>query len=97
MTNRTTPSNANDRSGGQVRRGPDGRMYIADNAYIAGTGYAQQGTAGYLSYINNPDASTQTAAAIGLVIDGIQLPTGSFSQQGLPQMVTVYIPEIVTY
>ena len=102
MTNRTSPSVslANDRSGGQVRRGPDGRMYIADNAYLAdddGSTYPQLGTAGYISYIANPDAAGATPAAIGLAIDGIQLAPGSFSGQGMPQMATVYNQQYSIY
>ncbi|GAA3876397.1 hypothetical protein GCM10022381_18710 [Leifsonia kafniensis] len=68
-------------SGGQVKRGPDGRMYIASRGVAA------------LTVIKTPDAPSGatpalTTTAVGYAGHGYPLPAGSVSQFGLPQMVT---------
>jgi hypothetical protein len=100
-----TPSDRN--SGGHIRTGPDGRMYIADNAWgtsrSAASGGGPQTPPYKMSYINTPDSQIQTLSSIGLNIDGITLPynpnSGAYTYTvwSLPQMVTVYIPEIIVY
>ncbi|MCR1784885.1 DUF11 domain-containing protein [Nocardioides carbamazepini] len=60
--------------GGQVKRGPDGRMYLAKRG------------AGSLGVISTPDAAD--SGDIGLDTAGVTLPAGTASQWGLPQMVT---------
>lgn len=88
-------------SGGQVMRGPDGRMYIADQAYSWGKtwGGLPSSTTCWLSVINDPDSPV--ADNIDLRLSGasgsIPLPTGSCSMWGLPQMATVYEPKIILY
>jgi hypothetical protein len=84
-------------AGGQIRQGPDGRMYIADNAFQDTTGAGCPPNPGKISYISNPDSAVQTAAGIGYVVDGITLPINTYSGWGLPQMVTVFTPEITIY
>lgn len=86
-------------AGGHIRRGPDGRMYIADHDV-----WAQAGTTGTqtckMSYISNPDSPTETAVGIGLNIDGITLGPanpGPCSAWGLPQMATIYVPKVYIY
>ncbi|WP_229663182.1 GEVED domain-containing protein, partial [Microbacterium album] len=59
-------------TGGQIRRGPDGRMYVANN------------TATALSVVNAPN----DAADPQLVTGGFPLPAGAASRFGLPQTVT---------
>ncbi|WP_425832123.1 DUF7507 domain-containing protein [Streptomyces fractus] len=59
-------------TGGQVRRGPDGRMYVAN--------YPN----GALHVVNDPDS----ASAPGFAANGFPLPSGTVSQFGLPQTVT---------
>lgn len=85
--------------GGQVLRGPNGKMYVAD-----------RGTQ-WVSVINNPDAPTPAGTTQGNSIaetvdwryggDGgngtIRLPAGSYSYYGLPQMVTLYSPRLIQY
>lgn len=76
--------------GGQILRGPDGRMYIAD-----------RGTR-HLSRINNPDApngvtGAATAANVGWQYAVVRLPDAAMSFYGLPQMVTLYSPRILQY
>ena len=76
--------------GGQVMRGPDNKMYVADRG------------ARHISVINNPDAaSAGTAAAtatnIGWSYAGLPLPSGALSYYGLPQMVTLYSPRVLVF
>lgn len=99
--------------GGQVLRGPNGKMYVADNR------------APWLSVINNPDAPTPASTGQGSTIanavgwqygkyGGIQFPSHpdpvprnhhnpalyanhSLSFYGLPQMVTLYSPRLIQY
>ena len=91
VTNDTDPALVLN-SGGQVRRGPDGRMYLSDRAR-----YSTASTPCYVSYINNPDAPTNSVADIGLNIDGLTMPTGTCSIWGLPQMATVFKPQEIFY
>lgn len=91
-------------SGGHIRTGPDGRMYIANvgYSYPLASGDTRPGPH-KMSYINNPDSQIQTTASIGLNVDGITLPYNPNSGRypmtawSLPQMVTVYTPEIIIY
>ena len=76
--------------GGQVRRGPDGKMYVADRG------------AQHLSVIDKPDApngttDAATAANVGWRYAGLPLPSGTLSYYGLPQMVTPYSPRFLQY
>lgn len=85
--------------GGQVLRGPDDRMYVANRA------------SRYISYINNPDAPngarlsrpvsptavTPTAQNVGWNYGGVALPVGALSMYGLPQMVSLYSPRLWHY
>ena len=103
----TGGNNAVYSGGGQVRRGPDGRMYIADRGYYQK--YIDDANGGvtllpgpvtgdaYISYINYPDSWWPTTASIGYVVDGLRLPAGSASIWGLPQMATVYTPQMYVY
>ncbi|MFT4260537.1 MAG: hypothetical protein QM568_13065, partial [Microbacterium sp.] len=59
---------------GQVRRGPNGKMYVAHRKASA------------LSVINNPDATDP--ASVGYVAGGLALPSPARSEYGLPQLVT---------
>ncbi|WP_418057500.1 sortase domain-bontaining protein [Pimelobacter simplex] len=61
-------------TGGQVRRGPDGRMYAA------GSGSAT------LSVVNAPDQAD--VADVDFASGGVTLAAGTTSRFGLPQMVT---------
>ncbi|MFT4187724.1 MAG: hypothetical protein QM621_04005 [Aeromicrobium sp.] len=61
-------------SGGAIRRGPDGRMYIARN------------NTSQLGVIDDPDA--EDVADVGFAQTGLTLATGASSRFGLPQMVT---------
>lgn len=75
--------------GGQVLRGPDGRMYVADRG------------ANKISYVERPDApnaatDAATAAAIGWHRGGLSLGSG-MSMYGLPQMVTLHSPRLLSY
>lgn len=75
--------------GGQVLRGPDGRVYVADRG------------ANKISYIERPDApnaatDAATAAAIGWNRGGLSLGSG-MSMYGLPQMVTLHSPRLLSY
>lgn len=70
--------------GGQIRRGPDDRMYIAD-----------WGT-NTLSYIDNPDQPGTSTDAIGFKKDGLSLGW-NYSSFGLPQMATVFQPVTLSY
>lgn len=90
--------------GGQIRRGPDGRMYMADRGYyqmytdaIGGPGNGPVSGNNYLSYINYPDADWQTPAAIGLNLDALLMPSGTSTIWGLPQVATVYTPQMYVY
>lgn len=60
--------------GGMIRRGPDGRMYSADN------------NQGYLGVVNEPDAVD--VSEVGWNNSGVALPAGQASRYGLPQFVT---------
>jgi hypothetical protein len=99
-TSQTDPSWIQ-QSGGQVRQGPDGRMYISDLASyywpITYQGTVPDTTACKLSYINAPDSPTESAAGIGLKLDAITLPAGACGVWGLPQMATVFKPKIIMY
>ena len=75
--------------GGQVLRGPDGRVYVADRG------------ANKISYIERPDApnaatDAATVAAIGWNRGGLSLGSG-ISRYGLPQMVTLHSPRLLSY
>ncbi|MGC3954262.1 MAG: hypothetical protein QM804_08435 [Propionicimonas sp.] len=59
---------------GQVRRGPDGRMYVAHRGAQA------------LSIINNPNAADP--ANVGYAAGGLVIPSGARSEYGLPQLVS---------
>jgi len=91
MTNSATDPNVYNGSG-QVRRAPDGRMYIANYGATA------------ISVINNPNADTtasmttaQRQAAVGFIYNGRSLASGTTSAYGLPQLVTTYEPKIIVY
>lgn len=96
-------------AGGQIRRGPDGRMYIADRApYQLTVTWGFEFVQSYMpelkcaiSYIDKPDASTNSTSAIGLSLDAITLPSNgsdySCSSWGLPQTVTVFRPHVTLY
>lgn len=75
--------------GGQVKRAPDGRMYVANYVNEA------------ISVIDRPEAAptgSQTVAqAIGWRYNGQPLVGGALSTYGLPQMVTSFSPFIITY
>lgn len=76
--------------GGQVLRGPDGRMYIADQ------------NTGHLSVIDNPDAPNGATPAlttenVGWDYAKVVLPAGTIGQFGLPQMVSLYSPRYLFY
>jgi hypothetical protein len=86
--------------GGQIRRGPDGRMWIADRAisyYPINYQAASQSTPCKISYISAPDSPTESAAGIGLALDAITLPAGSCSVWGMPQVATVFKPKVLLY
>lgn len=90
-------------AGGYIRRGPDGRMYIANRAshwkYTVG-GITSPVPTCKMSYINTPDAVTNTTSAIGWSIDAITLgpaDSGPCSIWGLPQTATVYIQKVTFY
>ena len=85
-------------AGGQVKRGPDGRMYIADQAYKFGKQLGEAPFANItckFNVINNPDAASTDD--IGLVIGGVSLPQGACSTFGMTQMATVFKPKSVLY
>lgn len=76
--------------GGQVLRGPDGKMYVADRS------------APWISVVDHPDApsgatSAQTAVNVGWRHGGLPLPGGALSYYGLPQMVSLYNPRFIQY
>lgn len=76
--------------GGQVLRGPDGRMYVADRG------------SKHISVIDNPDADNgyndaQTAVNIRWRYAGLSIPGNGYSFYGLPQMVTLYSPRLIQY
>lgn len=80
--------------GGQVLRGPDDRMYVADNL------------APWISVVDRPDAdsgptdsatSSNVGWAYGNSAGGIKLPGGARSRFGLPQMVSLYTPRLIHY
>ncbi len=64
--------------GGQIRRAPDGRMYVANHA------------AASLSVVDDPDSTGDP----GLRTGGFSLPAGAVSQFGLPQTVTGCPPPV---
>lgn len=78
--------------GGQVLRGPDDRMYVADRG------------AQHVSVVMNPDAPNQgwntndtaTASAVGFRYGHVKL-NGGVSMFGLPQMITLYSPRLISY
>ncbi len=101
------PGSANmTEGGGYIKRGPDGRMYISDRGAHYRYTYA-----GFtpppqcrLGYINNPDATTNTRAAIGWNVASTGTPiilgtaaTGPCAIWGLPQTATVYTSQVVVY
>ncbi len=98
-TTATDPAHIRE-GGAHIRRGPDGRMWIADRAVsyypIAYQGAAQS-TPCKISYINAPDSPTESSVGIGLSLDAITLPAGACSIWGLPQMATVYKPKVILY
>lgn len=61
------------RSGGSIQLAPDGKIYAILNGLR------------YLSFIGNPNA--ENIADCGLVLNGIELLSGSNSQLGLPNLV----------
>lgn len=93
---RTTAEPGNDRfeAGGQIARGPDGRMYIADQSFD------YSGVRPFrISYINNPDSATTSTGTSGidLRLNGLALADGSGAYWGLPQSATVYEPRVIYY
>ncbi|RRJ85689.1 hypothetical protein EG850_12260 [Gulosibacter macacae] len=92
ITNSATASPAVYNGSGQVRRGPDGRMYVANYGH------------GAISVIRTPDAATaptaslaQRQAAVGWVYNGQSLSAGTTSRYGLPQVVTRFVPQTYVY
>lgn len=79
--------------GGQIRRAPNGKMYIANHAYVMNATPRPC----KMSVIHTPDNATAAVSAIGLVVDGVTLATNSCSTFGLPQMATAYRPKMVLY
>jgi hypothetical protein len=74
--------------GGQVKRGSDGRMYVA------------RINCSSIGVIGNPDAAASTASAIGWRASGQALASGTQSQFGLPQTVAIvraYLEDPPTY
>lgn len=83
--------------GGQALRGPDDKVYVAD-AHTP-----------WLSVIHQPDAPTPQGSrfddTIGSSVGwqygryggGLNLPIGTYSKYGLPQMVTTYSPRLIQY
>lgn len=91
-TTTLTDANSIHQAGGQIRQGPDGRMYMPDRSYeYSGI------TPCKMSYIDHPDEMTTSTIAIGLQLDAMVMPSGTCTWFGLPQTATVYIPKIVTY
>ena len=97
----TSGSGPAHQSGGQVLRGPDGRMYIADQSYLYGQlfqGLATNSTC-YISVINKPNA--ENPGDISFKISGslgsVTLSSNTCSAFGLPQMATVFEPKVVLY
>ncbi len=78
--------------GAHIRKGPDGRMWIADNAYRS-NGL----TPCKMGYISAPDSPIESAASIGFSPDAITLPAGACTVWGLPQVATVFKPKIILY
>lgn len=73
--NSSMPACASSGGGGQVKRAPNGKMYVARiNCNVIGV-------------INSPDAASNTG--IGWNMAGQRLPTGSTSSFGLPQVAAV--------
>lgn len=70
--------------GGQVLRGPDGKMYVAncDSSSV--------------SVVNTPDASGSTLSSAGWSYDSFSLGANQ-SRYGLPQTVTIYTPTYLRY
>lgn len=67
-----SPGGGNYDGGGQVKRAPNGKMYVANN------------TSSRISVINNPDST----GSVGWSYNGFTLSSGTSSRFGLPQMVT---------
>lgn len=78
----TDPTAPYGQGGGQVKRGFDGKMYVANKNQAA------------LSVVNSPDALINS---VNFVYNGFPLLSGSLSRWGLPQMVTYNKRVIVTY
>lgn len=86
--------------GGQIRRGPDGRMYISRNPYTGTYPVPDSTERNKISCITNPNATGYpTLATLGFQnpCTGVTLNAGTYSWYGLPQMVTVYTPKIIYY
>jgi hypothetical protein len=93
-----TDSSSKYGSGGQIKRGPDGRMWMNDR----GKSYQYNATNGttqtcYISYISAPDYPVNSTAGIGLKLDAIPLATDSCGIWGLSQVATVFKPTFVVY
>ena len=74
------PACAKSGGGGQVKRAPNGKMYVARiNCNVIGV-------------INNPDAVSN--AGIGWNMSGQALPAGSTSSFGLPQVAAVLVTSV---
>lgn len=82
---KTGVANNSNAQGGQVRRGPDDRMYIANLGQ------------NYISYIDSPDQAGTSIGAIGFKYNGLQLGQYAESGFGLPQMATVFQPVTLSY
>jgi len=85
---------AGGRGGGQVLRGPNDKMYVADQS------------ASWVSVVhkpNAPNADTSEGTATNVVWNygkfngGLKLPSGALSLYGLPQMVTLFSPRASSY
>ena len=102
-TSRGTPAagttNNTFNGGGQVRRGPDGRMYISSNPYAGTFPVPASSDRNNIICITNPDAVIYASLAVlgyQNPCQGVSLGT-SYSWYGLPQMATVYVPEVVYF
>lgn len=85
--------------GGQVRRGPDGRMYISSNPYTGTYPVPAAADRNQIICITKPDVAIYASASqLGWQnpCQGVNLGT-AHSWYGLPQMVTVYVPEVIYY
>jgi hypothetical protein len=79
-------------AGAHIRRGPDGRMWIADWTYGSNSL-----TPCKMGYISAPDSPTNSKASIGFSPDAITLPAGACTVWGLPQVATVFKPKVLMY